>query len=83
MTQIVNKVLADSTNRHVTAEVPAATKKKSQKDKKEKAKAPTKRVRAGMKCPLCGKGKVIKGKTAYGCSRWNDPHEPCQFRKPF
>ena len=83
VTQIVNKVLADSTNRHVTAEVPAATKKKSQKDKKEKAKAPTKRVRAGMKCPLCGKGKVIKGKTAYGCSRWNDPHEPCQFRKPF
>ena len=83
VTQIVNKVLADSTNRHVTAEVPAATKKKSQEDKKEKAKAPTKRVRAGMKCPLCGEGKVIKGKTAYGCSRWNDPHEPCQFRKPF
>ena len=31
-------------------------------------------------CPECGKGYVIKGKTAYGCSRWK---EGCNYRKPF
>lgn len=34
----------------------------------------------GQPCPLCGKGIVIKGKTAYGCSEWRNG---CTFRKPF
>ena len=34
----------------------------------------------GKPCPVCGKGTIIKGKTAYGCSRWR---EGCNFRKPF
>ena len=34
----------------------------------------------GTPCPLCGKGTVIKGKTAYGCSEWRNG---CSFRKPF
>ncbi len=33
----------------------------------------------GDVCPLCGQGRVIKGKTAYGCSRWK---EGCSFRLP-
>ena len=42
---------------------------------------PRKRIiRAGSICPLCGQGKVIKGNTAYGCSRWK---EGCTWRKPF
>lgn len=24
----------------------------------------------GKVCPLCGKGTIIKGNTAYGCSEW-------------
>lgn len=34
----------------------------------------------GTTCPQCGKGKVIKGKTAYGCSEWKNG---CPWRKPF
>lgn len=34
----------------------------------------------GQPCPLCHKGHIIKGKEAYGCSRWR---EGCGFRKPF
>ena len=34
----------------------------------------------GTVCPQCGKGKVIKGKTAYGCSEWRNG---CSWRKPF
>ena len=32
----------------------------------------------GTVCPICGKGKIIKGKTAYGCSEWKSG---CTFRK--
>lgn len=34
----------------------------------------------GQPCPLCGKGTVIKGKTAYGCSEWRNG---CTYRKSF
>ncbi len=36
--------------------------------------------KAGMLCPVCRKGTVIRGKTAYGCSRWR---EGCNYREPF
>ena len=31
-------------------------------------------------CPKCKEGKLLKGRTAYGCSRWK---ENCKFRLPF
>ena len=34
----------------------------------------------GQPCPLCGKGHIIKGKTAYGCSEWRNG---CEWRKVF
>ncbi len=34
----------------------------------------------GTVCPVCGKGKILKGKTAYGCSEWKNG---CTFRKAF
>ena len=34
----------------------------------------------GQPCPLCGKGHVIKGRTAYGCSEWRNG---CGWRKTF
>ena len=34
----------------------------------------------GTPCPLCGKGKLIKGRTAYGCSEWKSG---CTYRKAF
>ncbi|MHB9056084.1 MAG: DNA topoisomerase 3 [Paludibacteraceae bacterium] len=34
----------------------------------------------GTICPVCGKGKILKGKSAYGCSEWRSG---CNYRKPF
>jgi DNA topoisomerase-3 len=34
----------------------------------------------GSKCPLCGKGILLKGKMAYGCSEWKNG---CTYRLPF
>jgi len=35
---------------------------------------------AGMPCPLCKQGRIIRGRTRYGCSRWR---EGCTYAAPF
>ncbi len=40
-------------------------------------------IAEGAVCPQCGRGHIIRGRTAFGCSRWNDPTEPCSFRKAY
>ena len=94
--EIVHSVLSDTTNRRVsvTVEEPArktVAKETPKKKKTTTAKRTKKAVKTdnalpegdaiiGMKCPLCGKGTILKGKTAYGCSEWKNG---CTFRKPF
>ena len=96
ITEIVNDVLRDNSNRRVTTlseedlKKKKATKKKAATKKKSESQtvAPVNTQPAaqnndplvGTTCPVCGKGTIIKGKTAYGCSRWR---EGCNFRKPF
>ena len=89
---IVNQVLADNTNRRVTVVEPEEEKKKTTKKasvKKETKKAASESPVSSQRtnadnvptiCPLCGKGTIIKGKTAYGCSEWKNG---CTYRKPF
>lgn len=36
--------------------------------------------KSGMRCPVCGRGIVIRGKTRYGCSQWR---EGCTYAEPF
>ena len=91
VTDIVHSVLSDNSNRRVsvTTDTPSAAPKKPRK-KTEKAKTnsdPTAPLPAaagddliGHACPVCGKGIIIKGRTAYGCSEWKNG---CSFRKPF
>ena len=59
---------------------PAGNSTSSPENSNGEAKPKRKIIRAGSKCPECGEGKVIKGHTAYGCSRWK---EGCNWRKPF
>ena len=80
---IVRDVLADNSSRRVTILTEEDLKKK--KSTKPKSKKPaqqqqTSQIVAGAPCPVCGKGTIIKGKTAYGCSRWR---EGCKFRHHF
>ncbi len=93
--EIVHDVLTDNSNRQVTVLTDEDMKKKTRKPRAPRAAtvsappsatapvtaaAPTVDTMVGKVCPLCGKGTVIKGKAAYGCSRWN---EGCTFRQPF
>lgn len=88
--ELVDTVLRDANPRRVTAsastELPARLTAKKGESATAAATAPPnekpkrKVIRAGSPCPQCGEGKVLKGKTAYGCSRWK---EGCTWRKPF
>ena len=94
--EVVHSVLSDNTNRRVTTMEEAvkeeaakkpATKKKVSAPRKPKTAAkevkpenPPADEWVGKPCPLCGKGTIIKGKAAYGCSEWKNG---CTFRKPF
>ena len=99
VTEIVNDVLRDNSNRRVTVLTDEDMKKKSTKNKsKAKPKAKTAKAAApatsaqaaapataddsivGTTCPLCGKGTIIKGRTAYGCSNWRGG---CNYRVDF
>ena len=88
--QIVIDVLADNSNRRVTTLSDADMKKKmapkvAQAPKQKTGPKPAATANnqdsvVGTVCPLCGQGHLIKGKTAYGCSRWK---EGCNYRLPF
>ncbi len=90
---IVNSVLADNSNRRVAATTDEDLKKKmtpkvaqapKPKPRRSAATAPGNQKPdddiTGRPCPVCGSGTIIKGNTAYGCSRWK---EGCSFRQPF
>ena len=86
VTEIVHSVLSDNTNRRITVstnEEPvkkAAPKKRTPKKKETAATPNNEEIIEGKACPVCGKGIIIKGKAAYGCSEWKNG---CTFRKPF
>lgn len=89
VSEIVNHVLADNTNRRIsleTEETNVTTKKKQKapaRKRQEKTVRPSLPIDdsiIGKPCPTCGKGHIIKGKTAYGCSEWKSG---CTFRLPF
>ena len=59
---------------------------KKEKNDKEKKKTTARKnkkepsANAPILCPLCKKGSILKGKSAYGCSEWRSG---CNFRLNF
>lgn len=49
-------------------------------DEEKKSPQPEKKNPEGMPCPLCGKGTIIRGRTAFGCSEWKNG---CTYRAAF
>ena len=56
------------------------TEKKNLPNEEKSFSQPEKKSPEGMPCPLCGKGVIIRGRTAYGCSEWKNG---CTYRIPF
>ena len=85
--QIVLNVLSDQTGRSITIEN-AATKETAPKEKKERKARKTRTPQAQgeptetnrLVCPLCHKGTILRGKSAYGCSKYKNG---CTFRMDY
>lgn len=83
--QIVRNVLNDNSNQRIGT-VPdktesAPTKKTAKNgDAPKKPRAPRIKDLSQIKCPLCGEGHLVKGRTAYGCSNYASG---CRFLMPF
>ena len=89
VSEIVMSVLSDNTNRRITIQEAKPVEEKSKKEPKKRErktqrpkekKKPESDAVVGQPCPVCGKGVIIKGKTAYGCSEWKSG---CTYRKSF
>jgi len=90
VTEIVYDVLRDNSNRRVAITTDEDLKKaKKKKTSTKKAAASPQPATSepsadnsiiGTTCPVCGKGTIIKGKTAYGCSNWKNG---CTYRIAF
>lgn len=89
ITTIVHDVLNDNSQRRVTVIEDAPAKGKGAKASKtatgsaekpaRKRATPIRKLEQVM-CPVCGKGHLIKGRTAYGCSEYASG---CSYRLPF
>ena len=80
ITEIVSQVKSDPTNRRITVMSEDDSKKGKTTKKKTSPKKKKDEPKEGDPCPICGEGHIIKGKNAYGCSRWK---EGCTYRAPF
>ena len=85
--QVVLNVLSDNSNSRI--EVDSADKAKTSgkskaaagnTDKPKAKRAPRITKLEQVACPLCGQGHILKGRAAYGCSRFR---EGCEFRLDF
>ena len=74
---IVMNVLNDNSLRRINVEQENKPEKKPQK---KRASSPRITKLEQIICPKCGKGHILKGKTAYGCSEFK---AGCDLRLPF
>ena len=73
--EIVLNVLRDNIGGSIAVEQGKPAKPKSPsggEEKPKKARAPRLKSIEEIPCPVCGKGHLVKGKTAYGCSEYRN-----------
>ncbi|WP_299180827.1 type IA DNA topoisomerase [uncultured Aquimarina sp.] len=78
MKQMVDHLVYEVRTEKTRANISYTTDKKTQKTNTEKTKKTSTIIEE--LCPKCKKGKILKGKSAYGCSSFKDG---CSFQLPF
>ncbi len=79
MREIVANVLSDNSATRIAA-APEEKKDAPKAAKATKPRSPRTTKFEQVECPVCGQGHIIKGRSAFGCSRYADG---CQFRLSF
>lgn len=77
---IVINVLSDNSHNNIVIEKEETSKKTKKSRKSKKSESAAVASIADIVCPVCGKGHLLKGSTAYGCSEYKNG---CSLRLPF
>ncbi len=77
---IVINVLSDNSHNNIVIEKEETSKKTKKSRKSKKSESAAMASIADIVCPVCGKGHLLKGSTAYGCSEYKNG---CSLRLPF
>jgi len=72
ITTVVNNVMRDNSGNGITVEPATPVKPTAGKGADSKPRAKRVTHVEDIACPVCGKGHLIKGKTAYGCSEYRN-----------
>lgn len=80
ISEIVINVLKDNSNNSITVEADETEKKKPAATRKPRAKRAAVTSVEQIKCPMCKKGHLLKGRQAYGCSEFKNG---CHFLLSF
>ena len=78
--QMVGSVVSEVMKQNPIRRIVEVTPQKQEPEKPKRKSSKKSEIKEGAPCPKCGKGVIIKGRTAYGCSLWR---EGCDWRKPF
>ena len=78
--QMVGSVVSEVMKQNPIRRIVEVTPQKQEPEKPKRKSSKKTEIKEGAPCPKCGKGVIIKGRTAYGCSLWR---EGCDWRKPF
>ena len=78
--QMVGSVVHEVMKQNPTRRIVEIAPQKQETEKPKRKSTKKVEIKEGAPCPKCGKGVIIKGRTAYGCSLWR---EGCDWRQPF
>ena len=78
--QMVGSVVHEVMKQNPTRRIVEIAPQKQETEKPKRKSTKKVEIKEGAPCPKCGKGVIIKGRTAYGCSLWR---EGCDWRHPF
>ena len=78
--QMVGSVVSEVMKQNPIRRIVEVTPQKQEPEKPKRKSSKKTEIKEGAPCPKCGKGIIIKGRTAYGCSLWR---KGCDWRKPF
>ena len=78
--QMVGSVVSEVMKQNPIRRIVEVTPQKQEPEKPKRKSSKKAEIKEGALCPKCGKGVIIKGRMAYGCSLWR---EGCDWRQPF
>ena len=80
VSEVINQVKSSPRKQITILEDEETLKARAKEEAKQQKKEAAQKAADNIECPKCGKGKLLKGNSAWGCSEWK---AGCRFMIPF